>query len=160
VLRDSFDVPLARLTYEDGKETKRTVLAGPGARGLLEGGMIANALLFHPPFPRDRDEWQADVEIGTGQGATAKGKLTYKKAPGGKGGQAVKVSGTLTHEGDLPGKVPVRKKVTYTVRGEQVYDRARGEWSSGRLLMDISLRVTAPDGMGSTGKGTMDARLE
>lgn len=56
MLQDSFGVPLCVLEVdENGKEVKRTVVAGPGAQVLVDNGMIANALLFHPQYLGDRD---------------------------------------------------------------------------------------------------------
>lgn len=145
VLQDSYSAPLCKLRVdENGREVKRTVVAGPGAKAVIDNGMIAIALLFHPPFMRGRDEWQAETEVSMGNGGFAKGKLTYKKVAGGKGGQAVQVSGTLTNESfQWPDKPVTIRNAKYAVRGEQTYDPAVGEWISGKLTVDVSFRMTA-----------------
>ena len=88
MLRDCFDAPICKLQVdENGKEVKRTVVAGPGAKKLVDQGMIANALLFHPPFMRDQKKWSAPSEITIGNGGFVKGELTYETVDG-KSGQA------------------------------------------------------------------------
>jgi hypothetical protein len=161
-LQDSFGAPVCKIVVdEEGKEVKRQVVAGPGAKPLVDNGMIANALLFHPPFPAGRDEWQADTELSMGNGGYARGKLTYRKVPGGKGGQAVKVSGTLTNDAfPQPGTPLVIKAARYVVQGEQTYDPAQQEWVAGKLTIDVSFEMTANNQpLGST-KGTMGVTFE
>lgn len=157
-LKDSFDTPLLKLGVdENGGVVKRTVLAGPGAKALQDNGVMANALLFHPPFFRDRDEWQAEVEVPMGNGGFARGKLTYKKVAGGKGGQAVRVTGTLGNKGFQPPGSPLTvRSAKYVVRGEQTYDPALREWSSGRLKMDVSFEMAAGEKQVGSAKGVMD----
>ena len=106
--------------------------------------MIANTTLFHPWYAADKDEWQADMEVSTGQGL-ASGKVTYTKVPGGKGGQAVKVSGTLTAEGVKGAGGTTIKEGKYVVTGEQTYDTTRKEWVAGKLALDISFKVAKGD---------------
>lgn len=162
MLRDSFGVPVAKVKVDaDGKEVKREVVAGPGAKTLVDQGMIANALLFHPPYPKGRDEWTAPAEVSMGNGGFAKGDLTYKKAAGGKGGQRVKVSGTLANDGfQAPGSPLTLKNARYVVTGEQTYDPDRGEWVAGRLNLDVSFQLAAKDKVVIAAKGTMDVSLE
>jgi hypothetical protein len=157
LLQDSFDVPVCKVEVdENGREVKRTVVAGPGAKALLENGMIANALLFHPPFRRDQAEWQADSEISMGNGGYAKGKLTYKRTAGGKGGQAVKVSGTLTNAGfKQPGTGLTVKNAKYVVSGGQTYDPAQQEWVAGKVTIDVSFEMADDDRPLGSAKGTM-----
>jgi hypothetical protein len=161
-LQDSFDVPVCKIQVDEaGKEVKRNVVAGPGARSLVDNGMIANALLFHPPFHADKDEWQADAEISLGSGGFVKGKLTYKKMQGGKAGQAVKVTGTLTNDNfKLPGSPAAMKNVRYVVNGEQTYDPDQKEWIAGKLSLDVSYQMVADDKPVGMAKGTMAVTLE
>jgi hypothetical protein len=98
MLQESFGTPLCTLQVdEQGREVKRNVIAGEGAKDLMDNGMVANALLFHPPFLRGVNEWSADAEVSMGNGGYAKGKLSYKKQAGGQSRQTCKVSGTLTN---------------------------------------------------------------
>ncbi len=162
ILRDSFGAPVCKLRVdENGKEVKREVIAGPGAKDFIDQGMIANARLFHPPFDRARDEWSAPTEVSMGNGGYAAGELTYKKVAGGKGGQAVKVSGTLTNDTfKLPGKPLAIKKAKYVFDGEQTYDPARREWVTGKLGIDVSFQMTAGDTPVASAKGTMTLSLD
>lgn len=135
LLSQLFGTPVCELEVDaNGKELKRAILAEPGAAQIIEqGSMLANALLFHPWYSADRNEWQGRMEIGTGQGGVASGNVTYTKTPSGKGVQVVKVSGTLTTDG---AKVPKGSK--YVVSGEQTYDISLGEWVAGKLTMDVT----------------------
>jgi hypothetical protein len=162
MLRDSFDVPVCtRETDETGRELKRTIVAGPGAKTLLDNGLVANAVLFHGPYMVDKNEWQADSEVSMGNGGYAKGKLNYKKVPGGKGGQVVQVSGTLTNETyTQPGTPLTVKDTKYVVNGRELYDPAQHEWVLGKLNMNITFRMTASDMDIGTAKGTMAVNFE
>lgn len=144
MLRDTFDAPIGKLEVDDtGRVVKRTVLAGPGAKTALDTGMIANTTLFHPPYPADKDEWTADGVVSAGQGE-AKGKLTYTKVAGGKGGQAVKVSGTLKADGVNAGGATI-KEGKYVVTGTQTYDPKAREWITGELAIDLSFVLDQKD---------------
>jgi hypothetical protein len=144
-LTETFGTPLCKVELDDaGKEQKRTVTAGPGTAPLNAAGMVSHPSIFHPWYAPDRDEWEAPMEATTGQGGSVTGKATYTKIPGGKGGQAVKVSGTLTAEGTKAAGGLVFKEVKYVVKGEQTFDPKRGEWVAGRLAIDVSF--TATDG--------------
>jgi hypothetical protein len=155
-------VPLCKIEVDNNdKEVKRTIVAGAGAKTLVDNGLIANAVLFHPAYFTDKDEWQSDAEISMGNGGFAKGKLTYKKVPGGKGGQAVKVTGTLSNDNfKQPGSPLVIKDVKYVVTGEQTYDSAVKEWVSGKLTLDVAMTMTVDDKTVGTSKGTMIVTLE
>ena len=162
MLKDSFEVPLCKIEVDNNdKEVKRTIVAGAGAKTLVDNGLIANAVLFHPAYFTDKDEWQSDAEISMGNGGFAKGKLTYKKVPGGKGGQAVKVTGTLSNDNfKQPGSPLVIKDVKYVVTGEQTYDPAVKEWVSGKLTIDVSFQIVFEDDTKVSNKGTMVMTLE
>jgi hypothetical protein len=162
ILQDSFGVPVCKIQVdENGKEIRREVVASPGAKDLMDQGMIANARLFHPPFIPAQDEWSAASEISMGNGGFAKGKLTYKKAAGGKGGQSVKVTGTLTSEGfNLPGTRLAIKKAEYVVKGEQTFDPTQADWVSGNLDVDVSFEMTAGEKAVASAKGKMIVRLD
>lgn len=157
MLTDTFGSPICKLEVDEtGKETKRTVVAGPGAAVLLEHGMIANCTMFHPWYAAGEDEWQAVVEVGTDNGV-ASGKVTYTKVPGGK---AVKVKGTLTADG-VKGKDGVTIKAgKYVVAGEQTYDPTRKEWVAGTLTMDVSFKLVENNKDLGTAKGTLTATFE
>ena len=104
-----------------GKEVKRTMTAPPEVTEVIDREIVAAATLFHPHYSKDNDEWQSEVEWGTGHGL-AKGELDYKKVDGGKAEQLVKVSGTLAGVG-----VKELGEITLTdtkikISGEQTYD--------------------------------------
>jgi hypothetical protein len=156
MLRDSFNTPLCKLHVdENGSEVKREVVGGPGAKSFIDNGMIANAMLFHPPFMRGQKEWSAPVEISMGNGGFAKGNLAYK-VTGDKNGQLVKVDGRLTNESYKPPGNPLTiKNTNYQVTGEQRYDPAQREWVSGKLKIDASFDMASGDTRLGGAKGTM-----
>ena len=138
MLEDSFGAPVWKLQVDEhGKELKRELVGGPGTAELVRNNTIANALLFHPPFRRDQDEWQADLQVPTAGGQLAKGTLSYRKTVGSKETQTVKVSGTLTNaDAKLEGKIRMNAK--YFVDGEQTFSFVDQQWLKGKLTMDLS----------------------
>jgi hypothetical protein len=161
-LQDSFGAVLCKVEVDaNGKEVKRTVIAGPGAKDVIDSGVIANALLFHGPYYPDKDEWQADAEISMGKGGYAKGKLTYKKVPGTKGAPTYKVSGTLSNDAvAIPGSPVSIKDAKYVVSGEQTFDPAQKEWTAGKLSIEVSSQTIVNEQPLGTTKGTMVATFE
>jgi hypothetical protein len=161
LLRDSFGTPLFTMQVDaQGKEVSRKVTAGPGAKDLLDNGMIANGLLFHPSMPAGQAEWQSDTEMSMGNGGYAKGKLTYKKVEG-RPGEVFSVTGTLTNDNfPRPGTPVVVKNARYVVNGEQTYDAAQKEWASGKLNLDIVFEMTANDKPLGTAKGKIEASMQ
>ncbi len=163
MLQDSFGVPVCKLLLDEhGKELKRTVVARPGAKFLIEGGQIANGRLFHPPFLPDRDKWQETREVSMGgPNVYARGVLTYEKKATKTGRTTVKVSGTLTNDRAKPEGLPFAyKNARYEVSGEQTYDAARQEWVAGNLLFQLSFQVETEGRPVKTVKGTMRLKLE
>jgi hypothetical protein len=162
MLKDSFGEPVYKILLDkDDRETKRIATAGPGAKLLLDQGLIAAARLFHPPFPADQNKWTAPGEVSMGHGAHARGELTYEKIRRTRTGQTtVKVSGVLTGDG---AKLPTGgqfKKARYDVKGEQLYDATRREWSSGELVATLVQEIETPDGAVQSAKGTMRLKLQ
>ena len=82
--------------------------------------------------------------------------MTYTKIPGGKGGQAVKVAGTLTADNVKGQGGTMIKDGKYKVTGEQTYDTERKEWVAGKLTMDVSFQMTDGTKVVATAKGEMD----
>jgi hypothetical protein len=85
LLGDAFGGPVARIELSEwGEDLRRTVVAGPGARAMLEPGLIGQARMFHVMFPPDNDRWLAAVEMNLGSGGAVRGSLLYEKvsAPG------------------------------------------------------------------------------
>jgi hypothetical protein len=163
MLQDSFETPLATIQVDrNGKELKRTITAKPGAKVMIEGGMITNARMFHPPFYEDMDRWQAPGEVDTGDNKNARGDLTYTKVrPGDRGDQVrVKVSGTLTNKEVTDANGIVFKNLKYETEGEQIYDRKKKEWVGGTLKFKVTWDVER-DGrkLGQT-TGTMEATMK
>jgi hypothetical protein len=159
MLRDSFDTALCKVEVDAvGREVKRKVVAGPGARLILDQGVIANALLFHPPFLADKKEWQAHAEFPLGNDGHVKGKLKYTKAEGKKGKSVVKVAGTLTNDSFTATGRPITiKDARYKVKGEETYDPAEREWVSGKLTIDVSFQMLAGEKELGSAKGTIEA---
>jgi hypothetical protein len=162
LLEASFGIPVLAIEFdESGKETKRTNLLDPEKKSLIDRGQIANAVFFHPQFVPDQPQWKADAELSTGGNALVKGKLTYTKAPNQVGGQATRVSGALTNAvvKSLDGP-PEMKNVRYEVSGEQTYEPARREWTTGKFSIDVSYQLADGDHSLGAAKGKMLVRLE
>jgi hypothetical protein len=161
LLKDSFDGPLCKLTYDDaGKETKRDIVAGPGAKSVRESGDISNALLIQVPFPAKEDKWEVANEIGMGEGAVAKGKLTYEKGKVMGDQVVVKVSGVLTNDSAKRANGLTLKDARYTVSGEQMYDTAKHRWVSSDVTVDVAFKLDKDGKVNATTKGTMHWKLE
>jgi hypothetical protein len=163
MLEDSFGAPICQLVLEkNGKEIKRTVVAGPGAKSLVDNGQIANARFFHALYATGDTKWESPNEISMGNGGYAKGKLTYEKIKGAKAGQTkVKVSGRLTADSvTLPGNPLTIKDAKYDVTGDQTYDAAVGDWVAGDLVIQVFYAMEAGGKAVGTAKGTMKVKLE
>lgn len=161
ILEDSFGVPVCKIAVdEDGKETNRTAVAGPGAKGLFDNGQIANARLFHPAFPSARGKWQEDREVSMGNGNMVRGKLAYEKLTAKGDLVPVKVSGNLDNtQAKLPDpQLSVLTK--YEVSGQQVYNTARREWVAGDLLFKVSMRMEKEGKAVGSSEGTLRVKLE
>jgi hypothetical protein len=160
-LEDSYGVPLCVVHVDnDGKEFKRDIVAKPGAKDVIDQGLIANAMLFHPPFLTSEKEWTAPAEISMGNGGFAKGDLKYQKAAAEERGQKVIVTGTLSNDGSRPPNSPVSMRVAkYVVHGEQTYDPGKREWVAGKLTMDVSYKMEFDGNPVGGAKGTIVANL-
>jgi hypothetical protein len=162
MLLDTFGVPVCAVELdESGNPVKRTLTAGPGAKAMVDNGVVANGLLFHTPYRPGQDEWQADNEVTMGSGGFARGKLTYKKVPGDKDGQVFNVSGTLACDNfKVPGTPLTHTNARYVVSGQQRYDPAKKEWVSGQLKMDVSYQMAFDEKPVGSAKGAMTIALE
>jgi len=162
-LRESFGAPLCRIVLDaDGKETMRTIVAGPGAKPLIDNGLIAATRVFHVMFPAADRKWEAPNEVSMGNGGYARGVLTYEKMEAQNPGQTrVKVSGTLTCERfAAPGSPVVVKDAHYQVKGTQTFDSTAGEWISGDLTFDVSFDLESDGKPTGSAKGVMQLKLK
>lgn len=167
-LRDSFGGPLCEMTVdEDGIEGEARILAGPGAKSLVDNGLISGTRLFHVRFPAEARQWDSANEVSMGSGAYARGTLHYEKVGPAAGGRTlVRVSGVLTHDdskvsgtgGSSTG--PSMRNVRYVVTGEQVYDHTNREWATGSLVMQIQLEYYSGEELLRHCHGTMSVQLE
>ena len=162
LLKDTFGVPICKIQIDaGGKETKRRVVAGPGAKDLVDQGMIANATFFHTPFLAGHDKWEVQNELSMGNGGYAKGTLTYEKAKADKGEQRFNVTGTLANDYyQAPGQPVAYKEARYVIRGEQIYDPTKKEWTSGKLNIDVSFQMTQMGATPASAKGTILVQME
>lgn len=160
-MQDSFGVTVfKRLVNEQGLEASHETTAKPGAKDLVDNGIIVNGLLFHPLPPTGKAEWDAETQVSMGNGGYAKGKLTYKKVDG-KPGEVYAVSGTLTNDLHERAGSPVSvKNAKYVVSGEQTYEPVQKEWVSGKLQMEVAFEMSAQNKVMGTAKGSMEASME
>jgi len=162
MLKDSFTAPLCTIQIdENGKEVKRKLVAGPGAKEWVDNGVFENSLVFHPPFMRDQDKWEAPMAIPTGLAGSIKGDVTYKKLDADKKRVKVSVAGELTADSvDVPGKGFSLNNAKYVIKGEQVFDLTQREWVSGKLTIEVSFELFAGKKQISTATGTIEANME
>lgn len=141
----------------EGDDASPRVLVPPDS-SLVENGLIALARLFHVPFPKDRDRWEAPAAVSLSSGQYARGTLTYEKAGAAPDGRVtVRVSGELKAEGRLAAG-EIRNGV-YKVSGEQVYDPTARRWASGTLTFDVAFDLATPGEPTTSASGTMTVTL-
>ncbi len=163
LMKDGFGSPMCKVTLdENGAVTRKSIVAGSGAREFLEGGLIANALLFHAPFPKDKQKWEAPAEVSMGNGGYATGPLAYERISEAEGVVSVKVSGVLKNESfrQTPSNPLEFRDVRYEVTGAQSYDAKRHEWIVGELTFDVTYRMFVQGSEAGTVKGVMKVRLK
>lgn len=162
MLQESFGLPICTLELDaQGKEIKRSVVAGAGAKNIVDNGVIANSLLFHPPFFPEKNEWSTETELSMGQGGYAKGKLSYTNLAGGQPLQTCKVAGTLTSDRFKRPNSPITvSKARYLVTGEQQFDPVLKEWVSGRLMIDVSNQLMADEKSIGSNRGEIAVSFE
>ena len=157
VLADSFGSPICKVMVDDnGKPITRKMVARDGAKLILEHGLVANALLFHPPFLTKQNEWEFESEISLGNGRFATGTLHYLKLARSSKGQIVKVTGTLTNSEPTEGITETR----FVVTGDQVFDSTVNEWVSGSLLIDCEFEPEKPKTPSAIVKGKLSVNFE
>lgn len=158
LLDAAFRNPIANLELDaDFRETKREVVAGPDAQGLLENGAMENSRLFHAPFPAEGDSWEAERAFSMGNGNLATGKLTYTRGETVDGRTTVSVKGTLNGRG-MHGPLEIKSAV-YEISGTQQFDPAVGDYVAGTLDVKISMELAQGGQVLGNGKGTIKATL-
>lgn len=157
LMRDTFGTPICTLDFDElGKETKRTILARAGAKTLLENGQIANALIFHPPYFKDKAKWDARCEISMGNGNYVSGPLTYERA---NKANDFAVRGILENKGaKLPGATA--KEIRYDVKGTLRYDPKLEEWSSAKYTIDVIMNIVVANDQEARAKGAIAIEFE
>ena len=160
ILKGGFKNTLCTVTVDEaGREVKREVTDDADAKLVIDQGMIANGLLFHPPFVPGKPSWKAPAEVSMGNGGFAKGDLTYQPVEGGDG-NTVTVSGTLTNASyAIPNNPLTIKNAKYVVAGKQTYDPKKAEWASGDLAITVTFIMNQGDNLAATAKGTMAMTL-
>lgn len=160
-LNDGFGTAVyTRHFDESGAQVSTQTTARPGASDLVENGIIANGLLFHPLRAAAGDSWQTDGQMSMGNGGYAKGKLTYKKVAG-KPGTKYAVSGVLTNAHHQKEGTPVAMdNVKYVVTGEQSYDEASKSWASGKFKIEVKFELNAANKLVGKAEGVMQASME
>jgi hypothetical protein len=162
MLRDSFETPLCRLRVDaTGQELERELVAAAGAKEMMDNGIVANATLFHAPFPVSAAEWQAKREVSMGNGGFANGELAYRKTNVGNDGHEVAVSGTLTNDNyQGPGNPLTIKDARYEVEGQQTFDAKLEEWIAGKWTLGVSFELDLAGTPLGSASGTMVVEFE
>ena len=161
ILKGAFGITLCTITVDKtGREVKRKVTDDPDAKLVIEQGMIANALIFHPPFVPGKGAWKSPAELSMGNGGFAKGELKYQPIEGGDG-NTVTVSGALVNASyAIPNNPLTIKDAKYVVTGEQTYDPKKREWVAGKFAITVTFSMTEGDKPAATAKGKMALTLE
>ena len=167
-LEATYGTPLSRaILDETGAETNVTILARPGAKKVLQGGLLNGIRQFHPPYSYSATrEWTTDEEIPMGNGGTVRGALTFKKMKPSDTGSGqprlsvVTVSGQLTNAEFHPTNGPTHKNIIFQVSGTQTYDTTLQEWTAANLTMAITLDLYDGDKKTGTTTGTIHSTLE
>lgn len=162
IMRDGFGAPLCRVAVdEEGKVVKKSMLARDGAKAFLENGVLANAQIFHAPFPANRDKWSGPGEVSVGNGGYVVGDLVYEKQSTKEARTRVSVSGVLKNDSIKPADGPLEyKNVRYEVRGEQLYDNRKQEWIAGELVFEVSYEMALMQKNVGAVKGAMKLKLK
>ncbi len=136
VLRESFGTPLCKIDVDEtGKEVKRTMTAGPGAKRVIEYGYVDLCRLFHPPFLVDKKRWTAPLMLRLPNKRTIKGDLTYEKTPDKSIGRTlVKAAGGWKQTDKSAKGMPAEVEIKW--QGELAYDNKSKQWITGQLAMD------------------------
>jgi len=163
--QDSFGAPLCKLTVdENGKVVDRTILAGVGAKWLLENNMLTYILLMHPPFHANDDKWEFNAPISASSRGIITVPLTYAKVDNEHNGIRVGFSGKLSADKAPTAKRPMAennsqqmtmKNVQHVISGEQQYDLAKREWTAGKLVNDYSYDKIEDGRYACSVKGTL-----
>jgi hypothetical protein len=151
-LVDEFESPLAVITLDaEGAEVSRVMKVKEGF--LVDNKVLESSRIFHPRFAKAQNAWDVPALFPVGEKQVARGTLHYaKQSEPRKGGLVgVDVSGDLAVTGKM-GKAET-KKGTYTVKGEQTYDPALGQWVAGRLEVAMEFEAVQPDGTVIKGGG-------
>ena len=167
-LEASFGTVLAKLELdEDGAEIKQTITGDANAKDVLENGVVTHCLLFHAAFPRDKNSWTRTLEYSAPGGGAATGELKYEKIdnssyePAAKDQKTVKVSGALTAPvvRDTARRI-MSRNVKMEIQGEQTFDTALQEWTSGSHTATVVYPMQDGDRGATTAKCVMTIRLE
>jgi len=139
LLKSSFDTPLCDLVVDDqGDQIQRTITDRPGAKLVIDRGIVTNSRLFQSPFPTGKNLWEATAEIAVPH--YARGTLTYEIADPQTGATddlvEVHVSGTLT--GPPETASTDMGNVTYTLDGTIVYSKRMREWIAGNFEAELA----------------------
>lgn len=137
MLIDSYEKPLCEIRIDGfGRELERSVSTNAGAKDAIANGIVENARICHPPFP-GTDTWEAPCAISMGNGNFTRGDLRYQVVGDRSESDTVhaEVAGQLTGRG-RQGVLEIRNAV-HAVRGSQVYDVAKREWTSADLHIDV-----------------------
>jgi hypothetical protein len=164
MLRDLFGSPIVKVQLDAaGTEVSRKVVATPAAvKAMGDDGLILGILLMNPEPPQARKTFETKAELRSAN-ERMKGRAKYTRkensdthkltyaATGTLVAAATADDAETAKEGDLPSCV---------VTGEQTYDVDQREWTSGKLDMDLSLRMVENKRLVARIKGTMTVTLE
>lgn len=160
MLSQAFGLPCYKLKKSGkGELSDGKYLVELGA-GPINQDVIANMLLFHPPDPQSKKQFNSPTKMATGMNGFAEGNLMYKLL-GGKGNERkYSVAGKLKFENlEKPGAPVVAKQGTYDVTGEQTFNTETKRWSSGKLTFKISMDMEIQRTINASSTGVIVATM-
>lgn len=157
----TFEQPLCALTLDaDGKVEKVTMPDSLIAKSAETRDLAGNLQYFYPMFPLARAAWEQPRELTVGQDHLT-GTLKYeKRAASEKTPMLIPVAVTGTLTSMLTGNNGDTLTLTYTVTGEQTYDREARQWISGKHDLTFTSVAGAANKIHGEYKGTLTVTLD
>ena len=139
LLGSSFDTPLCDLVIDQrGNQLQRMITDRPGAKLVIDRGIVTNTQLFQGPFPTNKTRWEATAEIAVPH--DARGTLTYEitDPQTSATGDLVEVHVTGTLTGPSETELTDVSNVSYTLDGTILYSRRMRQWVAGSIEAELT----------------------
>jgi hypothetical protein len=146
-ITEKYNTPLCELVIDDDERVTGSKLRRPE-----DASFAANFQFFHAPLLLNENSWEAEASMSGGDNIAA-GKLTYEKQEPTGDLLPIKVHGTLKTE--MVAQNGDKLVLSYTVKGQQIYDLKKRQWVSGPHEMTIASTPKADNKVPASMKGAM-----